>query len=141
MIDFKNIHIGSLIRQRADELSISIAHICGFFKYNPEQIEKMYLSESVETKELLLWSRLLEYDFFRLYTQNLVLYYPRHKTKIQVAETALPRFRKSIYTREIIEYILELIRTKEKTSQQIIDEYKIPKTTLHKWIVKYNEQE
>ena len=48
-----------------------------------------------------------------------------------------PQFRKNIYTKEIIDFILEQIETKQKTIKQVIEEYKIPKTTLYKWISKY----
>ena len=47
-------------------------------------------------------------------------------------------FRKNIYTKEIIDFILELIKTKTKTTTEITQLYGIPKTTLHNWIKKYN---
>lgn len=82
---------------------------------------------------------MLEYDFFRIYTQHLILYAPTsakaENTKKQ--KPVLPRFRKNIYTKEIIDFILEQIETKQKTIKQVIEEYKIPKTTLYKWISKY----
>lgn len=52
-------------------------------------------------------------------------------------KTSLPRFRKNIYTKEVIDFILELVNVGEKTKRQIIEEYCIPKTTLYKWISKY----
>lgn len=45
-------------------------------------------------------------------------------------------FRKNIYTREVIDFILEMVEKREKTKKQIIEEYNIPKTTLYKWIEK-----
>lgn len=51
--------------------------------------------------------------------------------------SGLPTFRKNIYTKEVIDFILELIETGEKTKAQVIQEYNIPKSTLHKWIYKY----
>jgi transposase-like protein len=33
--------------------------------------------------------------------------------------------------------MVELVTTKQKTINEITLEYGIPKTTLHKWIVKY----
>jgi DNA invertase Pin-like site-specific DNA recombinase len=38
----------------------------------------------------------------------------------------------------VVDFILELINTGEKTSVQITEEYRIPKTTLYKWLNKYN---
>ena len=78
--------------------------------------------------------------FFRIYTQHLILYAPLsavdEKTKVK-KKSSLPQFRKNIYTKEIIDFILEQIETKQKTIKQVIEEYKIPKTTLYKWISKY----
>jgi len=140
---FKNIHIGSIINQRVTEYGIEMPRICNFFKCSEEEIEKMYNAESLDCQILLRWSKLLGYDFFRIYSQHLILYSPQ----INVKETAIsntaaiqpPQFRKNIYTKELVDFILELLETKEKTKQQIIDEYKIPKTTLYKWIEKYKK--
>lgn len=51
----------------------------------------------------------------------------------------LPEFRKSLYTQEIIDFFMELLNSGEKTRSEIINEYKIPKTTLYKLISKYNK--
>ncbi|WP_346984880.1 hypothetical protein [Chryseobacterium sp. POE27] len=53
----------------------------------------------------------------------------------------LPNFRKSIYTREVIDFIVELIENEEKTMPQIVKEYRIPKSTLHRWTKKYGKSE
>lgn len=140
MTDLKNIHIGNLIQKRVEDLNIGMVRICKYFKCDPALVLNMYQSESLATKELLQWSKLLEYDFFRLFSQHLILYYPRHGSKGSKKEkTSLPVFRKNIYSREIIDYILETINSGEKTRQQVVDDYKIPKTTLYKWIEKYSK--
>ena len=98
----------------------------------------MYTRENLPTDVLLKWSKLLEYDFFRMYSQHLILYAPpsaNEKTERQ--KTTLPQFRKNIYTKEVIDFILEMIKTGEKTKTQVIEEYNIPKTTLYKWISKH----
>ena len=83
---------------------------------------------------------MLEYDFFRLYSQYLILYAPpTSETKNQI-KSKLPQFRKNIYIKEVIDFVLHLINTNEKTKKQIIEEYRIPKTTLCKWISKYNNK-
>ncbi len=103
----------------------------------------MYKSESMNTEILLKWSKLFEYDFFRIYSQHLILYAPSsvdEKAKEQKSKTtSLPQIRKNIYTKEIIDFILELIATGKKTKAQIIEEYRIPKTTLYKWESKYKK--
>lgn len=140
-INFKDIHIGFLIQLSVAENDIEIPRICNFLKCTQEEVEKMYGSKSLDTGLLLKWSKLLEYDFFRIYSQHLILFTPPGNTNYNKAsvqnKSRLPQFRKNIYTKEIIDFILELIETKEKTKLQIIEEYKIPKTTLYKWIDKY----
>lgn len=139
MHNLKDIHIGSLIHKRVTECDISITRICNFFNYSEQQIDTMYTSESLDSAHLLKWSKLLEYDFFRIYSQHLILYSPQssQSNHSKVHKTSLPQFRKNIYTKEIIDFIIEIIENKKKTKTQVINEYKIPKTTLYKWIAKY----
>ncbi len=137
-INFKDIHIGSLIQQSVLENNIEISRICNFLKYSEEDIVLMYNSKSLDTELLLRWSKLLEYDFFRIYTQHLILFAPPTSLKQEkTGKTSLPQFRKNIYTKEVIDFILQQINSNEKTKLQIIEEYRIPKTTLYKWIEKY----
>ena len=140
-MNFKDIHIGSFINQRVTENGIEISRICNFLKCTKKEISKMYESKSLDTELLLRWSKLLEYDFFRIYTQHLILYSPPSsdvKSEKQTRnKTTLPQFRKNIYTKEIIDFILEQIEKKEMTKNQIMERYRIPKTTLYKWISKY----
>lgn len=143
MENFKEIHIGKLIKQKVKENGIDHQRICNFFKYNLLKIQQMYSAESIEVMDLLKWSKLLEYDFFRLYSHHLILYSPPKRDKIsdKKLESTLPSFRKSLYTKEIIDFILELFNTGQKTKRDIMEQYNIPKTTLYKWIEKYNEAE
>lgn len=140
-MNFKDIHIGSLIRQRTAERKTEIPRICNFLKCTEENVEQIFLSKSLDTELLLKWCKLLEYDFFRPYSQHLILYAPpankHHNHLSEEKKSALPQFRKNIYTKEVIDFILELVETGEKTKNQVIEEYKIPKTTLYKWISKY----
>jgi DNA invertase Pin-like site-specific DNA recombinase len=55
--------------------------------------------------------------------------------------TVLPQFKKNIYTREMIDFIIELVETKRKAKNEIIKEYRIPKTTLYQWLAKYKTSE
>ena len=133
---FKTIDIGAMILLRVKELGIENDRICNFFNLTIEDIEAMFLQKSLDTELLLKWSKLLEYDFFRIYSQHLIFYAPPSSTQKQAAKTELPTFRKNIYTKEVIDFIIELVETRAKTKQQIIDEYNIPKTTLYKWLHK-----
>ncbi|WP_047432828.1 transposase [Chryseobacterium indologenes] len=143
-VNFKNIHIGSMVKQRTIELDIDISRICNFFKCSADEVETMFLQEDLPTNILLNWSKLLEYDFFRPYSQHLILFSPpakKNDSDIEKSSTQLPQFRKNLYTKEVIDFILELVNSHQKTKRQIIDEYRIPKTTLYKWIMKYNKKE
>ncbi len=143
-MNFKDIHIGSFINQRVTENGIEISRICNFMKCTEKKITEMYQSKSLDTELLLRWSKLLEYDFFRIYSQHLILYAPisaDEKANQQNVNTSLRQFRKNIYTKEIIDFILEQIEKKEMTKNQIMERYRIPKTTLYKWISKHKSSE
>jgi hypothetical protein len=140
-MDLKNLNIGSLIKDSVAKSGIEMQRICNFLNCTEEEVLKMYQSASLDTEVLLRWCKLMEYDFFRLYSQHLILYSPQssmdyvQKKKVQ---ESLPAFRKNLYNKEIIEFVLGKIRTGEMTKSKVITEYKIPKTTLYKWLQKYN---
>ncbi|CAI8815655.1 transposase [Chryseobacterium sp. IT-36CA2] len=138
---FKNIHIGELIQKRVQETDFSSDRLMSSMKCSDQELAHIYQSKSLDTETLLKWSKLLTYDFFRIYSQHLMLYSPpsssEYYNKTKEKKLQLPEFRKNIYTIEMINFILDLIKTNEKTKQQIIEEYRIPKTTLYKWIRKY----
>jgi len=141
-MDFKDFHIGSLINRRVAECGIEISCICNFLPCSAENVEKMYQSKSLDTQTLLRWSKLLEYDFFRIYSQHLVLYSPVSNLSVtptlRKKKSSLPSFRKNLYTKEIIDFVLERISSNEMTKTQVIKRYRIPKTTLYKWLSKYS---
>ncbi|MBB6372614.1 transposase [Chryseobacterium shigense] len=137
MINFKDIHIGSLIKKRMLESEINMERACNFLNYGEEYIMDMFKQKDLDTRVLLKWSKLLKYDFFRLYSQHLILYSPPRAID-QQKKQSLPQFRKNLYTKEIIDFVLELIEAETKSIDQVIEEYKIPKTTLYNWMKKYN---
>ncbi len=140
-MNFKDIHIGQLLRSRLEKENLDSDRVCNFLKCSEAEIEVMFTQKEISTDILLKWSKLLKYDFFRLYSHHLILYAPQKKSgdkKVKVSkQSALPQFRKSLYTEEIIMFVLELIFTGQKSKNQVIEEYNIPKTTLYKWIHKY----
>jgi len=139
-MDFKNINIGELISLKVKEDNIQIDRIQNFFKCEHHDILKMYQSKSLDSEILLKWCKLLKYDFFRLYSHHLILYaIPDGMNYVKKSDTKLPQFRKHIYTKEIINFIVELINTNQKSANQVINDYKIPKTTLYRWLSKYNK--
>lgn len=141
--NFKDIHIGKVILKITMEKEIEEQRIVKFLKKTPDEIRKMYESKDLGSDLLLLWSKLLEYDLFRVYSQHLILYatvYPEKKPLQNKGGNEVPRFKKNIYTIEIIDFILELLQTGEKTANDITNEYNIPKTTLNRWMQKYKQE-
>lgn len=100
-INIKDFHIGSLIRQGVTEREIKESRICNFLKCSEQEIQQMYEAKSLDTEILLRWSKLLEYDFFRIYSQHLILYSPQGNTNYNDAQdkklVSLPSLEK-IYT-------------------------------------------
>ncbi|WP_336687853.1 transposase [Chryseobacterium bernardetii] len=138
-MNFKEIHLGKLLQKKVEEENIGTARICHYFKTSEKEIDEMYKSISLDINIVLKWSKLLKYDFFRLYSHHLLLYAPKGSKKLNSKESSLPSFRKNIYTREIIEFILDEIKNEGKTKKEIMTKYNIPKTTLFKWIQKYQD--
>ena len=143
MNNFKSIHIGKMIENTVAESRIEISRICNYFKCSDDEIVKMYQSKSLDTEILLKWSKLLQYDFFRMYTQHLILYAPpsanEKRSKKEDKKQTVPQFRKNIYTKEVIDFIIEQIDTEKMTKKQIIERYNIPQTTLYKCISQYKK--
>lgn len=136
-MNIKNIHIGSLIRSKVEEHQISIERISRFLNRTEDEIEMMYHAGSMDTDVLLKWCKLLKFDFFRFYTSHLILYAPQSRidnTAIQKGKAMV--FRKSIYTQEVKDFILEKIESRTMTANDVVERYKIPKTTLYKWMKK-----
>lgn len=138
-MNFKEIHLGKLLQKKVEEENIGTARICHYFKTSEKEIDEMYKSISLDINMVLKWSKLLKYDFFRLYSHHLLLYAPKGSKKLNSKKSSLPSFRKNIYTREIIEFILDEIKNEGKTKKEIMTKYNIPKTTLFKWIQKYQD--
>ncbi|GEN66536.1 transposase [Chryseobacterium rhizosphaerae] len=136
-MNIKEIHIGSLIRSKVEEHQISIERIAHFLDKDEADVERMYDEKSIDADTLLKWCKLLKFDFFRFYTGHLILYAPharldnviKHRGKTMV-------FRKSIYTQEVKDFILEKIRMGTMTANEVMERYKIPRTTLYKWLKK-----
>lgn len=136
-MNIKNIHIGSLIRSKVEEYQISIERISRFLNSTEDEVEKMYHAKSMDTDMLLKWCKLLKFDFFRFYTGHLILYAPQSRIDnvfTQKENTLV--FRKSIYTQEVKDFILDKIKTGKMTANDVVKRYKIPKTTLYKWMKK-----
>ncbi len=117
-MNFKEIHIGKLLQKKVKEEKIEISRICNFFNLSERDIDDMYQSISLDINIVLKWSKLLQYDFFRLYSQHLILYAPKGNKKLNNLKSSLPSFRKNIYTTEIIDFILTEIKKEKKPNRK-----------------------
>ncbi|SHK93722.1 helix-turn-helix domain-containing protein [Chryseobacterium polytrichastri] len=136
---YKEIHIGQFIKERVAEQEITMERMCNFLHKEEEVVEELLASKSMDTELLLRWCKLLEYDFFRLYSSHLILYAPPSAVnKNHNKSEKIPYFRKNIYTQEIKEFIIKRILSGEMTQSEVIREYSIPKSTLHRWLQKNN---
>ena len=72
----KDIFIGKYIQDRIKELNIPETRIANFIGCDEKLLQEYYNAKSVEADVLLRFSKILEYDFFRLYSQHLIFYAP-----------------------------------------------------------------
>nr|WP_288447110.1 transposase [uncultured Chryseobacterium sp.] len=134
----KEIHIGEMLLKAVTERGLYEESICKFLRCSRLEVSDMYTNRNIDSELLLKWSKLLEYDFFRIYSQHLILYSPQANVITKNNRyPSLPKFRKNIYTHEVIEFLLELINTGEKTIDQVISDYGVPRTTIYRWRNKY----
>lgn len=134
---YKEIHIGQFIKERVEDKGITIERICNFLNKDETFVENIYKSKSIDTEVLLRFSKLLEYDFFRLYSSHLILYAPPSAVHKNTEKSEkIPYFRKNIYTQEIKEFIIKRIQSEEMSIAEVIKTYSIPKSTLHRWMQK-----
>lgn len=133
----KKVPIGELLLQKVMERGIAEERICKLFRCSSEEVAAMYTCTSMDTAVLLKWCKLLEYDFFRHYSLHLTLSSEVHREGENNTFDTLPRFRKKMYSREFIDGILNQINKGEKTPQQVMAEYGVPKATIYGWKSKY----
>ena len=137
-MNFKHIHIGSIIAEQVLLQQIAIGRICKFFGYSEEQIEAMYGQESLDCNDLLKWSKLLKHNLFLYYQNHLILYAPSGASisRKVFATGDSQTFRKNIYTQEIKDYMIGLVLKKGKEPMWVAEKYHIPKNTIYRWLRK-----
>jgi len=140
-IDFKNIHIGKHIKELVSLNNISDERIYKFFKKDFIDLDKLYSLESIDSNELLMWSKLLKYNLFYFYNSHLQIHAPdaaRCTVKSVEKVKSTYSFSKNYYSNEVIQFIVDLHLKRNKPISLIINKYNIPKTTIHRWIKKNN---
>lgn len=142
-MNYKEINIGQLLSSRMRECKIDEERILNILNIDSATLNSIFQANDINTVMLLKLSKILDYDFFRLYSQHLLLYAPcsHNSYDKQNSKSSLPIFKKQLYTKEIIDFILKKYFSKEMNKSQIMKVYNIPKSTLHRWIIKYTNDE
>ena len=141
-MNLKYIHIGQIIQAKVNEQGIKTSRILNYFDCDEETINKMYAAESIDTKTLLGWCKLLKFDFFRLFVGHLQLYAAINvDAGNKKIHRAVGEFRKTVYSKEIKEFILEAVKEGKMSVPQIIAKYNLPRTSIYNWIRKYLSEE
>ena len=139
--NLKYIPLGSWIQTRIEECGLDIHTVAESLHTSTSELQVLFQKESVQSGILLKFCKLLSYDFFRIYTQHLILYAPQEqriaKRKSKTQKQYSTSFVKNIYTQEVISYLIELSEKGKKTYKQLSEEYNIPPTTLTRWADKY----
>jgi len=141
-IDFKEIHIGKHIEKLVSLKNISDERIYNFFKKDFIDLDKLYNMKSIDSDQLLMWSKLLKYNLFSFYNSHLQIYSPdsaRSTIKSVDKVKSNYSFSKNYYSNEVIQFIVDLHLKKNKPISFIIKEYNIPKTTIYRWIKTRNK--
>lgn len=139
MKNYKEIKIGLIIKERLNELDISIDRILNTFSVDEKEISKMLLSESLDSNIILKWCKLLEYDFFKIYTQHIILYSPVPAlVSNKTSNSQVPQFRNNLYSKDLIDFIIHKVNSGQMTKEEVIKRYGIPKTTLYRSFSKYD---
>lgn len=64
-------HIGHLIRQKVEEKKIPVVRLADELSYSRTNLYKIFSKRSIDTEVLMRLSRILEFDFFSLYSEKL----------------------------------------------------------------------
>ncbi len=63
-------HIGKLIKQKVEERHKTVVWLARELSCHRSNVYKIYEKSSIDTDVLLRLSRILDYDFFSLYTEE-----------------------------------------------------------------------
>lgn len=134
----KKINIGKLIKEACKNKQLAEARIEKFFTMPYSEIEKMYEQEHLSSELLLKWSKLIKYDFFRIYSSHLINYHGI-SAKINSENTFIEsglQIRKNLYTPEIKEFIIQKVQSGKMSTAEAIERYGVGRTTLFRWLAK-----
>ena len=91
-MNFKEIHIGELIRKIVKEDQLDPYKLCSYLEISEVELSQMYHSKSLDSELLLKWSKLIKYDLFRVYSQHLLFMHLQTITST-LQENLIARYR------------------------------------------------
>ena len=136
MESLKEIHLGELVKQKVEELNFPLPKLAQYFKCTEEDILELYQQKHLPTDVVLKFCKCLGYNFFRVLSAHVALFVKTGDRNRFNQPAVTPQFKKNIYTKEIKDFILSILRSKKMNINQIMKEYNLPKTTLYNWINK-----
>jgi hypothetical protein len=138
MENLREIHIGNIISEYIEKEDIKANDVIKKMKISKHKLTSTLASKSIDSDELLKWSKFFNIDLFRLYSGHLILHHGisgiKPKKSIKTEKLII---RKNVYTIEIKKFIIDQVKNKELTVSDAISKYNIPKTTIYKWIRQY----
>lgn len=141
MENLRELHIGNVISEYIEKEGVKINEVVRKLNVSKHKVISMLHSKSIETDDLLKWSKFFNIDFFRLYSGHLILHHGISGITPKKAENGERKeklmIRKNVYTFEIKKFIIDQVKNNELTIQDAIKKYNIPKTTIYKWIRQY----
>lgn len=135
------IHIGELIKKKLDESGMDKTVFANRIKKSYPTTLNIFKKKSIKTEDLLKISKVLKYDFFRVYSAEIQLTCPKATNNVRIGsaketatvESGMPRFKKNLYSSEFIETLVRDINDGKMTRYEAMKKYELPKTTLYRW--------
>jgi hypothetical protein len=135
MENLRDIHIGNLLQECVNNEGIKSNDLIRKMKISKHKLMATFASKSIETEDLLKWSKFFNIDFFRLYSGHLILHHGISGIAPKKTEkTTKIHIRKNVYTLEIKQFVLSQIESNELSITDAISKYNIPKSTIYKWV-------
>ena len=135
------IHIGELIKKKLEESGMDKTVFAHRIKKSYPTTLNIFKKRSIKTDDLLKISKVLKYDFFRVYSAEIQLTCPKATNNVrqsamskgEATDTTLPRFKKNLYSNEFIDNLVKEINEGKLSRYEAMKKYELPKTTLYRW--------
>lgn len=117
MENLKEIHLGKLVKQKAEELNYPLPKLAQYFECTEEDILGFYEQKHLPTDVLLKFCTCLSYNFFRVLSAHVTLFVKIGDRNKFNQPAVTPQLKKNVYTKEIKDFILSILRSKKNEYQ------------------------